>query len=184
MMTQKNLIRYAAIKELGASFIELPYGDDDRLAMILINPNSTLNTVFRNLKQYEIAKLHDEIKKSVEDDEPDVVDLTLPRFKITSDLELRTVLEHLGISDVFDANKAKLPKISRQQPPMYVSRVFQKAIIQVDEIGTVAAAATVGSISNRIIPKEFVLNRPFGFLITDRLTNTLLFAGQVRNPLA
>lgn len=100
---------------------------------------------------------------------------------IDSDLELRTVLEHLGLSDIFDPAKANLSKMSTQ--PIYVSRVFHKAIIQVDESGTVAAAIAGGTLSFKQSPVEFVFDRPFGFLITDRTTHTLLFAGQVRHPL-
>lgn len=133
--------------------------------------------------------------------------LLQPKFNIDSDLELRTVLEHLGLHDIFDPSKAKLSKMSSQ--PIYVSRVFHKAVIQVDEAGTVAAgknqkhfekktlksffnsfilqpnflAVAGGTLSFKQSPVEFVFDRPFGFLITDRTTHTLLFAGQVRHPL-
>lgn len=43
---------------------------------------------------------------------------------------------------------------------------------------------SAGTVSFKQTPVELVFNRPFGFLITDRLTKTLLFAGQVRHPLA
>lgn len=188
MMTQKNLYRYAAIASLGATFIELPYGNDNRFAMLLIYPNSTLAQLFELLSgtTATISRIHDELNRRNTNDDDDVVELTLPKFKIDSDLELATVLQHLGISDLFDQAKANLSKISRQQQQptnLHVSRVFHKAIIDVDEIGTVAAAVSTASISNRIIPKIFIFDRPFAFIITDRLTNTLLFTGQIRNPL-
>lgn len=96
-------------------------------------------------------------------------------------MELRTVLEHLGITDAFDPAKANLSKMSKQTT--FVSRVFHKAVIEVNEAGTIAAAVSTGSVSFKQTPVEFVFNRPFAFFITDRTTNTLLFAGQVRHPL-
>lgn len=187
MMVQKNLFRYVTIPSFSATFIELPYGHDNRFAMILIYPNSTLAEVFERLRgTTAVAKtLHEQLDRRNYNDDDDIVELTLPKFRIDSDLELRTVFEHLGILDLFDPTKAKLSKISTQHQStnLHVSRVFHKAIIDVDEIGTVAAAITIAQITNRIIPKLFVFNRPFAFIITDRLTNTHLFTGQIRHPL-
>lgn len=188
MMTQKNIFRYVTVASLSATFIELPYGtDQNRFAMLLIYPHTTLNGIFQQLCQLTtIAQIHEELDRhnnnDDDDDDMDVVELTLPKFKIDSDLELRTVFEHLGIVDLFDPTKAKLSKISKESSNLHVSRVFHKAIIDVDEVGTIAAAVNIAPISNRIIPKEFVFNRPFAFMITDRLTNTLLFSGQVKYP--
>lgn len=185
MMYQRNVFPFATISTLDASVLELPYGKENRLCMLLLLPrrNSTLTAVFENLRQFDIAKIDHEIHKfdNTDDYDETEVELTLPRFNIDSDLELRTVFEHLGITDIFDPTKANLSKMSHQ--PTYISRVFHKAVIQVNEVGTVAAAVSAGSVSFKQTPVEFVLNRPFGFLITDRTTNTLLFAGQVRHPL-
>lgn len=185
MMSQRNVFPFAVINSLDASVLELPYGTTDRLCMLLILPrrNATLSNVFENLRQFDIARINAEIHKYDNTDEYDEteIELTLPKFNIDSDLELRTVLEHLGITDVFDPAKANLSRMSKQTT--FVSRVFHKAVIEVNEVGTVAAAVSAGTVSFKQTPVEFVLNRPFGFLITDRTTNTLLFAGQVRHPL-
>lgn len=188
MMTQKNVFRYVTVSSLSATFIELPYGDQNRFAMLLIYPNSTLTGIFQQLcETTTVAKIHEELDRhnnnDDDDDDMDIVELYLPKFKIDSDLELRTVFEHLGILDLFDPRKAKLSKISRESSNLHVSRVYHKAIIEVNEVGTIAAAISVAPISNRIIPKEFVFDRPFAFMITDRVTNTLLFTGQIRHPL-
>lgn len=184
-MTQRSNLPFATINDLDASILELPYGKENRLSMLLIYPrrNTTLTAVFQTLSQFDIEKIHHEIHKfdNSDDFEESEVELTMPRFNINSDLELRTVLEHLGMTDIFDPKRANLSRMSNQ--PTYVSRVFHKAIIEVNEEGTVAAAIAGGTLSFKQAPVEFVFNRPFGFLITDRKTNTLLFAGQVRHPL-
>lgn len=154
--------------------------------MLLLQPhsNSDLATVFNNLKNYKISNIAHELHKlddSVEY-EPTPVELNMPRFKIDSDFDLNTVLKHLGINDIFDSNRDGLAKISRQ--PTFVSHIFHKAIIEVNEEGTVAVAYTTTSILNRRIinPIKFTLNRPFGFLIVERQSNALLFAGQIKHP--
>lgn len=184
MMFQRNTFPLAMINALDATIVELPYGEQDRLCMLLIYPmrNTTLANVFHKLHSFDIEQIHYELHRydNTEDFEETEVDLYLPKFSIDSDLELRTVLQYLGIVDIF-SDKANLTRMSSQK--IYVSRVFHKAIIQVDEAGTVAAAVTGGSLSFKQSPIEIVFNRPFGFFITDRITHTLLFAGQIRHPL-
>lgn len=185
MMYQRNVLPFAIIPELGGSVLELPYGKEDRICMLLILPrlNSTSAEVLENLRNFDIAKLNYELHKydNTDDNDETEVELTMPRFKIDSDLELSTVLEHLGITEIFDPVKANLSKLSNQ--PTYVSRVFHKAIIEVNEAGTVASGISGATVSFKQSPVEFIFNRPFSFLITDRITNTLLFAGQIRHPL-
>lgn len=182
-MSQVNSFSYATIGSLRATFIELPYGEDARFSMILIRPKSTLADVFQKLRQFDIAKIHAKMHRN----DNELADaggyrLTLPRFSIDSNLELRSILQRLGIFDVFDTTRANLSKMSKT--PVNVSRVNHKAVIKVDEVGTIAAAATTVQFHFYSLTDEILIDRPFGFLITDRITHTLLFAGQVRNPLA
>lgn len=181
MMTQLNYFPWSTIIALDATVVELPYGKDDTIAMILLYPrlNTTLNAVFHNLQRYTIERLHYELHKN--EDELGEVSLTVPKFNIDTDLELKQFLEQMGIIDIFNPSNARLAKISKQ--PVHINRVFHKAAIQVDEVGTVAAAASGAQVTDFSFPPEFIFHRPFGFLVTERQTNTLLFAGQVRNPL-
>ncbi|MCI39253.1 serpin-ZX [Trifolium medium] len=66
-----------------------------------------------------------------------------------------------------------------------VSKIFHKCFIEVNEKGTEAAAASVAMIT-RCIPRgiDFIADHPFLFLIREDLTQTILFVGQVLNPLA
>lgn len=185
MMSQRNAFPFATIVALDATVLELPYGEQNRLCMMLIlpRPNTTLTAVFQRLHSFNVEQIHQELHRfdGTDDYEETDVELYLPKFRIDSDLELRTVFEHLGIVDIFDPVKAKLAHMSSHE--IYVSRVFHKAIIKVDEVGTVAAAITGGTLSFKQSPVQLVFDRPFGFIIADRITHTLLFAGQVRHPL-
>jgi len=69
------------------------------------------------------------------------------------------------------------------QAPLALADVVHEASIRVDEKGTVAAAATAGIVIATAIPVEvLVADRPFVFVLHDRPTGTVLFAGQVMDP--
>lgn len=185
-MTQQNNFQYTHDETLNATIIELPYGNEARFTMLLIQPRSTLTETFNHLQDIDIAKIHLELHRDDIDEFGDSAEgiqtiITLPKFTIDSDLELRPHLRHLGIIDVFDGTKANLLKMSQQVS--HVSNVIHKAGIHVDELGSVASASTTTFIAFSSLPQHFIFDRPFAFLITDRITHTLLFAGQVRQPI-
>lgn len=61
-------------------------------------------------------------------------------------------------------------------------QVLHKAVIEVDERGTTAAAATESGIIGYSLPSSFIVNRPFLFFIYHEATNSLLFMGRVTDP--
>lgn len=97
-----------------------------------------------------------------------------------SDFVLNSVLEKMGIRDVFSASHADLSKIT--STPIFLSRLVHKAKIEVNEEGTVATAVTAGTFANKATPPRFYANRPFAYLIVDKISNILLFCGQAENP--
>lgn len=72
-MTQQNPFRYASFDSLSATFVELPYGDEDRLAMLLIVPyrRARISEVFQHFGSIDIEQIHKEVYKY--DDFGDVV---------------------------------------------------------------------------------------------------------------
>jgi serpin B len=68
---------------------------------------------------------------------------------------------------------------------IYVSNIFHKSFIKVDEEGTEAAAASVACFTRCIPPTlDFVADHPFLFLIREDWSGAIVFVGQVLNPLA
>ena len=69
---------------------------------------------------------------------------------------------------------------------MYISQVFHKAFVAVDETGTEAAAATAVVMEDTAAPEtvEMRVDRPFLFLIRDNATGAIVFVGRVVNPAA
>lgn len=108
--------------------------------------------------------------------------LSLPKFTTDFQASLKPILENLGLKRVF-GNKAQLRGISDE--PLFVSDILQKTYMNVDEMGTEAAAVTalrIGLTSMRPPKNETItFDRPFIYAIIDR-NNEVLFAGKVGNP--
>jgi len=165
----------------GFSMVELPY-KGDRIVMQILLPNKGYGeTGFQDIgDSLNLQIMEEEFEKEREFDK---IKLYLPKFKIESEIPLNNVLIELGMSDMF-STVADLTGIDRSGL-LYVSEVKQKAFIEVNEEGAEAAAATGAVMMMRSLPmppREVRVNRPFIFLLRDRLTGMLLFQGRVNDP--
>jgi serpin B len=80
----------------------------------------------------------------------------------------------------FDRGRADFSGIADVRPErLYLSRVEQRTFVDVNEEGTEAAAATAVGVGETSAPQVFdlVVDRPFAFLIRQRLSGTVLFLG-------
>ena len=113
----------------------------------------------------------------------DIQLISIPKFKFEKSIELKPTLSSLGIKDAFMEGSANFSGISKAH--LFISNVYHKAFIDVNEQGTEAAAATaVGAVTRGALVsiKEFIANRPFIFIIRDRETNSIIFIGRILNP--
>jgi serpin B len=111
--------------------------------------------------------------------------LRMPKFEFDSDLSLVDTLEALGMTDAVTAGAADFSGMDGTQR-LYISDVFHKAFVAVDENGTEAAAATavVIGLESIVVPElEVEIDRPFIFGIRDFESNAILFMGRVTNPI-
>ncbi|HIU32561.1 MAG TPA: hypothetical protein IAB66_10415 [Candidatus Caccousia avistercoris] len=115
-----------------------------------------------------------------------VVNLSLPKFDVSSSLDLQEGLKALGVSDIFSAETADFSPILADGGPVSLTQAEHAARVTVDEEGCSAAAYTVMAAAGAAIPPEeeidFVLNRPFLFAITGR-DGLPMFVGVVNQPL-
>ena len=116
-------------------------------------------------------------------------ELTLPRFKIEYEVGLVDKLSALGMAVAFDPSRADFSGLAELPPGngIFISKVTHKAIAEVNEEGTVAAAVTavIATITSARPPEEnFVMkvDRPFFFAIRDNVTGNVLFMGSVVDP--
>lgn len=178
-MYRKGGCSHIYVPELQADILELAYGSDRKFSMVILLPTKhvKLVQVTDNLRVFGLHNVIDRLNQSEEDDE---LEIHLPKFSIATDYKVTDILAEMGIKDLFSEKLASLTKIT--QHPIFVSQFLQKAVIDVDEVGTVATAANVVTLSFQSIPSEFYVNRPFAFIIIERTTNSILFCGSVKNP--
>ena len=111
------------------------------------------------------------------------LDLKIPKFKFSYEINLNEILKLLGITDAFDENPANFSEMSSD--PIFVSKAVHKAFIEVDEDGTTAAAATgirtrrklCGPRYNEAYP--FIVDHPFMVLIHYK--QQTLFMGKINS---
>ncbi|TYJ35092.1 hypothetical protein E1A91_A05G213300v1 [Gossypium mustelinum] len=118
----------------------------------------------------------------------EVGEFRIPRFKISFGLKASEVLKRLGLVLPFSGEGGLTEMVdSPQGRDLFVSNIFHKSFIEVNEEGTEAAAATSAVIALRslLIPQtiDFVADHPFLFLIRENATGVVLFIGHVINPL-
>lgn len=115
------------------------------------------------------------------------VNLSLPKFDIVSDMDLIGGLQALGVTDVFDMDRADFSSlIPDLDESIYVTQAAHAARVAVDEDGVLAAAYTViiADAAGAAPPEEemdFILDRPFLFLIESD-DGIPLFTGIVNEP--
>ena len=159
----------------------LPYGRD-KVAMYVFLPNEdvSLDSFIASLNQ----TAHDEYVSRLQP-MGDLI-IKLPKFEIEYGVKrLNGVLKKLGMEIAFEPEEANFSGIASTVPKnLYISYVDHKAIVEVNEEGTEAAAVTsVGiGITTAPRPTSFVVNRPFFYEIRDDRSGSILFMGEMLNP--
>ena len=157
--------------------VELPYKGDE-LSMLVVLPKSKEAAAMQKL----IANLSTaQINKWTERLESKEIFLNMPKFKLEQIYKMESILTEMGMPIAF-SNKADF-SLFNDKLPLAVDSVIHKAVVEVDEKGTVAAAAT--SIVVRVVSAsynaELTADHPFMFMIKDSKTDAILFLGQVNN---
>jgi serpin B len=111
--------------------------------------------------------------------------LMVPKFKFAYEFEASEEMRRLGVARAFEGGD--FSGMFAGGGGDSVNGVYHKATVEVDEEGTVAAAATAVSIclsASAILPVDFVADRPFLFAVVEERSGAVLFFGHVVNPLA
>ena len=110
-----------------------------------------------------------------------MVNLKLPKFTIEQELPLNDIISGLGAPSMFNPNEANFTHFANG--PFFVSKMLQKAKIEVSERGTKAAAVTAAVMLTSLAPMEirnveFHADHPFVYMIQDTQSGGILFMGQ------
>ena len=177
MMKQTGPFRY--FDEGTFQALELPY-KGDMLSLVIFLPKA--NDGLRQLESsLNAAKIETWLTKL----SSHRVELSLPKFKMTAESELKDPLSEMGMPVAFNRSKADFSGITGTRE-LAISAVVHKAFVEIDEKGTEAAAAT-GVVAYRTAviaqaPVAFRADHPFFFLIRDTRTGSILFVGRLVKP--
>ena len=159
----------------GFQALEMPY-KGGALSMVILLPNKKdgLAAFEKTLSAEKVAEWLAKFARQE-------VHVTVPKFTTTAQFMLADTLKSMGMTDAFDGGKADFSGMDGKRD-LFISHVIHKAFVDVNEEGTVAAAATaiIGTFGGG--PPSFRADHPFVFLIRDTRSGCILFVGRVENP--
>uniref|UniRef100_A0A8C9PLS0 Serpin family A member 5 n=1 Tax=Spermophilus dauricus TaxID=99837 RepID=A0A8C9PLS0_SPEDA len=173
MMNREDQYYYFLDRNLSCEVVGVPY-EGNATALLILPSEGKMVQVENGLTGKRLGKwLHLFTKRQL--------DLYLPKFSIEGSYQLEKILPKIGISQVF-TSQADLSGLTNHSN-IQVSEMVHRAVVEVDESGTQAAAAT-GTVfmfrSARLGSQRVVFNRPFLLAIMEN-TNFLFF-GKVTQP--
>lgn len=180
MMKLANDFNYAQVASLSSQLLELPFLGDE-IAMYVFLPNET-----DGLQNFQNLLNVDSFEEAIKNLNETLVRVSLPRFKLQTAYSLKEHLETMGVKRAF-THQADLSGIDGTKF-LHVSGAFHKAVVEVNEEGSEAAAATGIAIEARGLfgryrnVPQFTADHPFAFFIRDKRSGIILFAGYLNKP--
>jgi serpin B len=112
------------------------------------------------------------------------VEVQLPKFQFESALDLKALLRKLGMVSAFSdaADFSRMTAEPQDGKEIFIGEAAQRARIEVDEVGSRAAAVSALSYELESLPPTFAADRTFLFVIRDRVTDAMVFVGRVNDP--
>ncbi len=156
------------------SAVRIPYGNGTyAMTVLLPQEDKSIQEMMKTLSVKEITSL----RRMMENCK---VDLKLPKFTTEVELPLNDVISALGAPTMFSSS-ADFSRLADGN--LFVSKMLQKAKIEVSEEGTKAAAVTAAIMTmSSLAPEprqvEFHADRPFVYIISDSDTGAIYFIGQ------
>lgn len=175
---------FKVLHEVNYSVVELSFkkaiSSDANLALFVVLPNENVL-----LKEIEKTLTTRRLAHWIEDANPQYVDLSLPKFKLSSSIPAKKILQEMGLQRPF-STRAEFD-LEGQKSGLVISDIFHNATFEVDEWGGVGSAATgIGftktSFVKRPPPQRIHVNRPFLVVVADKDSGIILFAGRVMQP--
>lgn len=172
MMRQDGEFPYR--EELAYQAVSLPYGGG-RIAMDIILPSAGTS----------LAQLESWLPHALGGASQRTGSVALPRFKMEYEAKLKGILSRLGMAKAFTSEAEFAGLISGMKA--WIGEVIHKAVVDVNEEGTEAAAVTAVVMRTTTAmpstrPFRMVMDRPFFFAIRDKATGAVLFMGSVVEP--
>ncbi len=167
----------------GFGAIKLRFTDSGHMWLILPDKGVSIDSLISDGEYLDMVLAGDEWKNAKQL----IVNCSVPKFDVSSEIQLNKSLKTLGVTDIFDASKADFtPLVSPEnnlQP--FISKARHAARVKIDEEGCTAAAFTEMMMSGAGMPPsekiDFIVDRPFLFAVVSD-TGHPLFLGAVNQP--
>lgn len=176
LMSTGSDANYAYYQGDGFQAVALPYLGGQVSMLVLIPDQGS----FKEFEEGFSTELLDEI---ISEMAFTPIELKFPKFEFESEISLAKTLAAMGMPEAF-SGEADFSGMTGDKD-LFISDVFHKAYIGVDEEGTEAAAATAVLMKLTAAPMDplqLTVDRPFLFAIRDHQTNSILFMGRVVSP--
>ena len=173
LMHREGTMKYLQTGDFQA--VDLPYGNNAySMTVVLPNEGRSVDAVAASLESSPWTQWTAQFRDAE-------VDLHLPRFKLAWERGLIPDLQSLGMQAAFVPGGADFTRLSPAGRELFISVVKQKTYVDVNEEGTEAAAVTNVGISRVSMPVRvpFRVDRPFIFVLRERLSGTILFMGKI-----
>ncbi|XP_075470567.1 alpha-1-antiproteinase-like [Ascaphus truei] len=173
MMYKADKVSSMFDRTLSCTVLKLPYRGSAH--MLIVMPE----------KDGDFVTLEDHLTKELVDTwlanmKTRKTDIFFPKFKLDQKYQLKTFLQELGIKDIF-TGRANLTGLTDERN-IKLTEITQRAVIEIDERGTEASAATGSEIVAFSLPPTIKVDHPFLLMIYEETHKTLLFIGRVVDP--
>uniref|UniRef100_A0A452J5Q8 Thyroxine-binding globulin n=1 Tax=Gopherus agassizii TaxID=38772 RepID=A0A452J5Q8_9SAUR len=171
MMFRMGMCKRAYDAQLSSTVVQMDYKEESIKAYFILPDEGQMRKLENGLSCESLTKWRKLLSESS-------TNLYLPRFSVNGRFDLKQILYSLGIRKVF-TNEADLSGITGQ-PGHEISEAIHQAMVNVDENGTEASAASTMEIVPMSVPVTVIFNRPFLLVIVK--DGAILFMGKILNP--
>lgn len=176
MMNREGDIAHYISEEV--VMVDLPYGDSLYTMSLMMPAGEEKNIddfIQESLSSENVAQWHNSLQVSKRE-------LGAPKFTMEYEKSLNDILKSMGMEVAFDELQADFSNIN-DESQLFISEVKHKTFVEVNEEGTEAAAVTSISIGiTSAGPGPIIFDRPFVFMIRERISGTVLFMGKMGHP--
>ncbi|XP_040266893.1 protein Z-dependent protease inhibitor [Bufo bufo] len=173
MMYKMEKVASMFDKSLSCTVLNLPYKGGAHMLIVMPEKDGDLDSLEPKLSMKLVMSWLERMKTRK-------TDIFFPKFQLDQKYKLKSYLEKLGIKDVF-TGLANFTGMTEDRN-LKLSEVTQRAVINIDEIGTEATAVTGSEMIAYSLPHTIHVKHPFVFMIFNENYKSLLFLGRIIDP--
>lgn len=137
---------------------------------VLPNPDENVDALLQGWEADDFAKMQDGLK-------PSKAQISLPKFKVHQNLDIKPLLEKIGAGGLFRSPNDLRYMSVELQGDYSISQFVQETMAEFDEAGAKAASATATGIKSAAASERIAFDRPFAWFVVEKESGVILLAG-------